>query len=215
MNTRLIGYQASIKDLSSLLRMCKDQAIHDTLACIKHVVPIAYDQDDIYAETNLQTLDFEDLLTLTRPQDYNLLILSLDTLVAKFPQNEWVYYLRARALWGIEYFAAAFEDLEKARPYATQQLLLHRMRAETLFFLKRYYHALALINMLIEYFPTHSRNYIVRYLVWCGLAEQEDQINQRVIYINAAIADLEKASTISPNNAQKLQLLVEQLKKIR
>lgn len=216
-NERLQMYQTSVKELVTLLEKCQDERIHTTLSCIRHVLPIRLDVDDVYSEDNLHVIDFLELLQLKEPfRDYNLILQSLDSIVEKYPQNAWAYILRARVLWGVEYYSAALQDIEKASSLLPNILLLERMRAETLFFLERYYPALNLISSLIDTFPNNGRNYIVRYLIWCGLANRADTLpHERTIYLNAAIADLEKASAVTPKQAIKIQMLVERLKEIR
>lgn len=216
-NERKILYETSAKEIATLLEKCSDERIHTTLACIRHVLPMRTDIEDVYAEHNLSVIDFQELLQLKEPlRDFNLILQSLDSLVEKYAENAWAYILRARALWGIEYYAAALQDIEKAQNLLPNMLLLERMRAETLFFLERYYPALNLISSLIDAFPNNGRNYIVRYLIWCGLANRSDTLpHERTIYLNAAIADLEKASSVTPKQAAKIQLLVNRLKEIR
>lgn len=210
-------YIIAIREVIALLKTCTDNKIMQSLSVVRHVVPTSFQVTDPFAEENLQVYTFKDLLTLQNPhRDYSLILQTFDALLLKYPDSTWGYILRARLLWGIEYYAAALEDLMHAHKLSPELILIQRMRAETLFFLLRYEDALSLITLLITHQPQVSRNYIVRYLILCELANKTTTNNMLYdIYINAAISDLEHVIKIAPSKSTKLSPLIRMLKSSR
>jgi tetratricopeptide (TPR) repeat protein len=210
-------YTLAVQEVLALLKTCTDNKILQSLSFVRHVVPISPQAVDPLADDNLRVCTFQDLLTLQDPyHDYSLLLQTFDALLLKYPESAWGYIIRARLLWGIEYYAAALEDLTRAHTLAPEMILIQRMRAETLFFLSRYEDALSLITIIIGHQPQVSRNYIIRYLILCGLANKITT-NKMIydIYINAAISDLECAIKIAPSKSTKLSPLIRMLKSAR
>lgn len=209
---RQMLYNTAIKELSYLFMHCPDSTLLESLFLSIHVVPISWQENDRYKEENLKTKTFQELLFLKDYlHDYNLILLSLDNLVDRYPNNAWPYIFRARALWGIQYYQAAKQDLEKA--YAYEPLLLvERLLVETEFFKKNYFEAMSRIQRIITLHPEDGRSYMLRHLIYREFSNALEE-PQKTIYLKKSLLDLEKAITLTPKLATKLQPLVENLKR--
>lgn len=204
-------YRTAIKELLFLLSSCDDKALVESFLGFYFVLPIARNIPDPYQEHNLKIITIQELFSLSTEQDFNLILQGLDLLVERNEDNAWAYILRARALWAVQYYAAAKQDLEKSLTLK-YTFTAHRMLAETCFFLKKYPQALNIVQRLVSEYADNGRLYVIRYLIYCALADITAG-DQKEKYIQEAIANLEKASALTPRMYSQLQLLITHLKK--
>jgi tetratricopeptide (TPR) repeat protein len=154
--------------------------------------------------------NWSDLLALENPtQDYLAILQILDVLVLAYPTDSYPYTLRARALWGIQYYKAAYEDLQKALIYSPNSIYLEVMLIYSLYFMHKHNEGLEKITDLIQQNSTISELYVVRHYIFRGLAEQ----SKKDIYLQLAKWDVQKAERLTPlKNTYRYKKLLEQLR---
>lgn len=204
---RLQLYRLGTQEFQDLFTSCPDtpicQAYRDACSCIPIVTSIP---------NFVMATGFDDLLKMKTPlYDYQILLRVADQVVEAHPDSYWVYVLRARLLWGIEYYACALEDLEKACVLSSNALVCLRMYAATLYFCDHIEQALAVINkdILIKY-TTDAKTYYVRHLIHLRLAMQYPE--QQEFYKAKSIGDLIYIQELHPTEARKIQQLIQRIR---
>lgn len=206
MEQREILYTTAVKELQILLHYCPDKELVHSFLTFPYAIPIAKGDD-------VEVITVEELFQLQQyRRDFHLILQCLDFLVDRNKAHPWPYILRGRALWAIQYYVAARQDLEKASSFE-KAFITQRLLAETDYFLKRYPQALNEVNLLLDTHPENGRLYVTRHLIYCALAELYHSKDQRNTYLSSAIQDLKTASFLAPRMLPHLQLLIEDLKK--
>lgn len=137
-------------------------------------------------------------------KDFANIIAILDLLVQNKPDNAWSYVLRARALWGIQYYAAAFQDLHKAICLDNDNYTAKVLFCYTLLFLNRLEEAELYALKLRSEFGNQFPTLLMLHFLYEKRGIAYEDVVLRMEYFNEALKVLREAKLLYPMKIYKI-----------
>lgn len=213
--TRNTLYRVAVNELNQFLEACPYRTIYQYVVHYHRAImpannlevaltPEAAEVSDISYQHTAKTWD--ELCELKEPElDYHLILQAIDMAIALFSRNAWLRCLRARALWALDHFPAAVEDLQQALRIQEGYPFALALLGETYYLMERIDEAIKMLSLVIEVKPDYPRAYYARALAFCVRAENKgySREHKMLIYGNA-LKDIEHARSLS--HARNVQI---------
>ena len=146
----------------------------------------------------IRYINWQKLLLLERTTDFNVMLLALDHVIERYPDDAWLRLARARALWGVQHFPAALEDCIQAGKHLNNAEV-HLLQGEIQYFLENYWESLSQLSVALVHEPRLARALISRAMTRCELAKREKQASLRQNLEFNAQKDLDQAKKLRPD----------------
>lgn len=195
-------YRASVVQLDKLIEDSPQEIRSQFHASICYHV---YDQQqDVITWPRVKALKSPD-------KDYSSIVSMMDCLVKFHEEEAWSYILRARALWGIEHYAAAFQDLHKALTIDSNNYTAKVLFCYTLIFLLKLPEAEVYAQKLLHEYGDQYSTYLMIHFLYEKQGIEENNIAMRVAHFKESLSILRKAKLLYPSHKIKLQQHEERL----
>lgn len=161
----------------------------------------------LYAhQTKQEIITWKRVSQLQNPdQDYRSIVCMMDVLVETYPEQVWAYILRARALWGIQYYVAAFQDLHTAIKLDPENYTAKLLFCYTLLFLNKLDEVEVFAKSLRTEFGEQFSTLLMLHFLYEKQGINAKDGEDRTKYFKDALFILSKAKLLYPTQVQKLQ----------
>lgn len=144
--------------------------------------------------------DWDALILLNNPEeDFYTVLHTLDNLISLYSHLPWLRCCRAFLLCGMEYYAAAREDIEAALYDDPHHLAAKQILAEIYYHSHHYEESFAAISDVIKQEPLCTRAYMDRVILCKVLAYRTKSTEEKKTFYEMALADLQKLMNLLPS----------------
>lgn len=182
MNTRAIQqkrttlYLATLTALQEMLDHCPYQKVRVYLLChelLQENFSLSYKDNPLHLDDH-----------------YKSLLSFVDEAIQHFDRIAWVYVFRARLLCGIEYYKAAYEDIEKAKKLFSSYLPALTLQAEIDYMTGNYIHCAATTKQCLQHTIMIPRIFFLYALSLSKVLEHTRSLKAKLKYTQIIIDTL-------------------------